>query len=94
MKVRQAKKIYNNLIVNKCKYSKQQIDTACHIVVRYYIHYKELPEPKQYEFFANSEEKKKDNVVYELYAYNNGEKVTIGYSENMTDEKELEIKYK
>lgn len=38
--------------------------------------------------------KKKDNTVYELYTYNNGEKVTIGYSENMTDEKELEIKYK
>ena len=37
---------------------------------------------------------KKDNTVYELYTYNNGEKVTIGYSENMTDEKELEIKYK
>lgn len=38
--------------------------------------------------------KKKDNTVYELYTYNNGEKVTIGYSENMTDEKELETKYK
>lgn len=38
--------------------------------------------------------KKKDNTVYELYTYNDGEKVTIGYSENMTDEKELEIKYK
>lgn len=38
--------------------------------------------------------KKKDNAVYELYTYNNSEKVTIGYAENMTDEKELEIKYK
>lgn len=38
--------------------------------------------------------KKKNNAVYELYTYNNGEKVTIGYAENMTDEKELEIKYK
>lgn len=36
----------------------------------------------------------KNNIVYELYTYNNGEKITIGYSENMTDEKELEIKYK
>ena len=41
MKARIAKKIYNNLIVNKCKYNIGQINTACHIAAKYYyIHYK------------------------------------------------------
>lgn len=53
MKARQAKKIYNNLIMNKCKYNKGQINTACHIAAKYYyIHYKWRPEPERDEFFT------------------------------------------
>ena len=53
MKARIARKIYNNLIVNKCKYSRQQIDIACHIAAKYYyVYYKWQPEPERYEIFV------------------------------------------
>ena len=37
MKLRLAKKIYNNLIMGSARYNKQQIRIACHLAMKYFL---------------------------------------------------------